>query len=177
MTLSAGMSVHWADFSDVLFRFYLKKTGDEELAQDLRQEALVKMLEHFDKVNEEEKRSAWMWSIAHNLLKDHWRKSSKKDEAQQASQDDIEQYLEMAVDCLHKLIASLPDKYREALTLTDLKGMKQAEVAKHLGISVSGAKSRVQRGRSMLKEKLRDCCDFELNQHRQWKNDKWMDCG
>jgi len=39
--------------------------------------------------------------------------------------------------------------------------MPQKEVARHLGISLSGAKSRVQRGRDKLRQRLLDCCDIE----------------
>ena len=57
----------------------------------------------------------------------------------------------------------LPEKYRQALMLTEFRGMKQTELAEQLGISLSGAKSRVQRGREMLRESLLDCCHFEFD--------------
>ena len=59
------------------------------------------------------------------------------------------------------MIAELPDAYREAVELYELKGVSQQEIADRLGISLSGAKSRVQRGRKKLKSLLSDCCSFE----------------
>lgn len=55
------------------------------------------------------------------------------------------------------------DPYREAIVLTELEGLTQKELAERLGISVSGAKSRVQRGREQLMEALLDCCKFEFD--------------
>ena len=69
--------------------------------------------------------------------------------------------------CLEPMIQELPDKYRHAIQLSELENKTQQEVAEQEGISLSGAKSRVQRGRALLKDILEDCCQFELNQQNQ----------
>ena len=61
------------------------------------------------------------------------------------------------------MVESLPDDYRQALLLTEYEGLTQRELAERLGLSVSGAKSRVQRAREKLKEMLLDCCHFEFD--------------
>jgi RNA polymerase sigma-70 factor (ECF subfamily) len=61
------------------------------------------------------------------------------------------------------MIYSLPERYREALILTEFDGLTQKELAERVGISLSGAKSRVQRGREMLKGMLHECCRFEFD--------------
>jgi RNA polymerase sigma-70 factor (ECF subfamily) len=63
------------------------------------------------------------------------------------------------------MIERLPDHYRQAVMLSEIEGLKQREVAIKQGISLSGAKSRVQRGRKMLKEMLMAGCHFEFD-HR-----------
>jgi len=55
---------------------------------------------------------------------------------------------------LKKILQTLPFKYREALEMAELENISQLEIANRLGISYSGVKSRVQRARQMLKEKL-----------------------
>jgi RNA polymerase sigma-70 factor, ECF subfamily len=60
-------------------------------------------------------------------------------------------------------VEMLPSRYREALTLTELQGITQKEAAAMLGISVSGMKSRVQRGREQLREALEACCTIALD--------------
>jgi RNA polymerase sigma-70 factor (ECF subfamily) len=57
----------------------------------------------------------------------------------------------------------LPTPSREALVLTDLDGITQAAAATALGLSISGMKSRVQRGRRQLKQVLVQCCEVELD--------------
>jgi RNA polymerase sigma-70 factor, ECF subfamily len=63
------------------------------------------------------------------------------------------------------MIQQLPEHYREAVILSELQGLTQKEVAKVQGTSLSGAKSRVQRGRALLKNMLDDCCRLEFD-HR-----------
>ncbi len=62
------------------------------------------------------------------------------------------------------MLDSLPSHYAEALRLAEIEGLTQAEVARRLGLSLPGAKSRIQRGRKMLAETLLTCCHFELDQ-------------
>lgn len=60
-------------------------------------------------------------------------------------------------------VVTLPPSYREALTLTELEGLSQRQAADMLGLSVSGMKSRVQRGRQHLREALEDCCQIAFD--------------
>jgi len=66
---------------------------------------------------------------------------------------------------LREMVESLPEKYRQALLLVEFEGLSQIKLAKKLGISVSGAKSRVQRGRRMIKDALMRCCHFEFDKY------------
>ena len=65
--------------------------------------------------------------------------------------------------CLAPLARRLPETYREALVMTEFEGVTQVDAARALGLSVSGMKSRVQRGREQLKAMLLDCCEVELD--------------
>jgi RNA polymerase sigma-70 factor (ECF subfamily) len=60
-------------------------------------------------------------------------------------------------------VAALPSPYREAITLTELEGRTQREAAEILGISLSGMKSRVQRGRAKLRAMLEACCEVAVD--------------
>jgi len=64
---------------------------------------------------------------------------------------------------LDPMMALLPEEDREALRLSDLHGLSQKDLASRLGISVTGAKSRVQRARRRLKEAVLDCCHLEMD--------------
>ena len=63
-------------------------------------------------------------------------------------------------NCMLPMIQSLPEKYRDAVMMAEVDGLTQKEIAGKLGISISGAKSRVQRGRAIMKGMLLDCCRF-----------------
>ncbi len=63
------------------------------------------------------------------------------------------------------MITQLPDKYRRVVYQSEIEGITQKAVAENEGISVSGAKSRVQRGRAILKGMLYECCEFKINKH------------
>ncbi|MEO1451622.1 MAG: sigma factor-like helix-turn-helix DNA-binding protein, partial [Bacteroidota bacterium] len=62
-------------------------------------------------------------------------------------------------------LKQLPPKYQEALTATALEGVSQKELAEQLGISYSGAKSRVQRGKEKLKSLILACCKTETDRY------------
>jgi RNA polymerase sigma-70 factor (ECF subfamily) len=65
--------------------------------------------------------------------------------------------------CLRPMVERLPPPYREAVALVDLAGVPQTEAAAREGLSVSGMKSRVQRGRRALKDVLVECCPVHLD--------------
>jgi RNA polymerase sigma-70 factor (ECF subfamily) len=67
--------------------------------------------------------------------------------------------------CILPMIESLPDHYREILMLSEIEGLSHKEVAIQKGLSLPGVKSRVRRGRAMIKKLLMDCCRFEFD-HR-----------
>lgn len=70
---------------------------------------------------------------------------------------------EEIASCLKPMINKMPERYKQAVTLTEIKGLTQKDMAEKLGLSISGAKSRVQRGRDKLKEMLLECCHFEFD--------------
>ena len=84
---------------------------------------------------------------------------------------------------MEPLVKRLPEQYSEAVALTDLGGLTQKDAATRMGLSLSGMKSRVQRGRSKLKTLLLDCCRVELDRRRgvagyeQGEGSNCGDCG
>lgn len=65
--------------------------------------------------------------------------------------------------CLTAMVGRLAEPYRSAIELTSIQGLTQSDAAKHAGISLSGMKSRVQRGREQLRRMLVDCCVVALD--------------
>ena len=152
-----------SELYDKLRAFILRRVqGDESLADDLVQEVFLKMQLHLQQLEDEQKVQAWLFRMARNVVADHFRKVQKRRDSAAAPpvEDEPEpQLTSQLASWLPFAIAALPEKYREAIRLTEIEGYSQKELAARLGISYSGAKSRVQRGRQMLKQVITDCCE------------------
>jgi len=115
-----------------------------------------------------ERLSAWVYQIARNVIRDYYRSQSGSTVALADGELEEDQKRETActgqtVPGMNELIRQLPEKYQEAVQLSEIEGLTQQEVADRLGISLSGAKSRIQRGRALLKNVLDQCCAFEFD--------------
>jgi RNA polymerase sigma-70 factor (ECF subfamily) len=110
---------------------------------------------------------SWIYRIARNLIIDSYRARRPTVElpADLPGESDVPEIdAESALaGSLKETIDQLPARYREALLLTEYGGLSQVELAKRLGISVSGAKSRVQRARERLRDLILQCCHVELD--------------
>lgn len=139
--------------------------------EDVTQEALLRLYRGARALNEERALEAWMYRIAQSAVIDHRRRAAGRPEpvdpelaAEIAAEPEEEPRAdESLARCLDVLVSRVPEGYREALELTDLGGMTQAQAAARLGLSTSGMKSRVQRGRAMLRVEVDRCCRVALD--------------
>jgi RNA polymerase sigma-70 factor (ECF subfamily) len=138
-----------------LRNFVQRRVKDRAIAEDIVQEVFVKMYTRIGQLKEHEKITAWMYQITRNAITDHFRSKSKAilrtDIDWQSERQDLN---DCVIACLGDMLTTLPEKYRQALELAELDNLSQIELAKRLQISYSGAKSRVQRARQMLKQKM-----------------------
>jgi RNA polymerase sigma-70 factor (ECF subfamily) len=157
----------WDRFSDQLRLFIYRRVTDRQDAEDLLQDVFLKIHSHIDSLHSEERLAPWVYQIARNTITDYYRNRKPTVELPdtlQAEQEEIEQDpISRLAFGVKGMIESLPEIYQQPLILSEIYGVKQAEVADHLGLSVSGAKSRIQRGKAMLKQSLLDCCHFEFD--------------
>ncbi|MCM2315666.1 MAG: RNA polymerase sigma factor SigZ [Thermoanaerobaculia bacterium] len=162
----------WRRFSTRLAGFLRSRLPDQALADDVLQEVFVKVHAGIHTLRDDERMQPWLYQIARNAIADHFRARPgivPTDGIEAAAGVAVE---EPAREAEQKLAASLlvfiddlPERYREAIRLTEIDGLTQAELATRLGISLSGAKSRVQRGREKLKDLLLDCCHVEVDRN------------
>jgi RNA polymerase sigma-70 factor, ECF subfamily len=132
---------------------------------DVLQDIFLRAQRALPELRDAERFGAWMYRIARSAIAESHRQRSRHpivaDDAEPAAATEGAgpTALETEVAAyLVPLINRLPSPYREALTLTELEGITQQAAADALGISVSGAKSRVQRGREKLRDLLEECC-------------------
>lgn len=154
--------VIWIKYNEDVYRFILSRVKNEQLANDLLQEVFIKI--HLKKENLEDEKllKPWVLSIARNTVTDHFRKIKFSESSEPVETGTEENPEHSPEDCLVPIIKNLPKKYREAVMLSDIQGKKQAEVAQELKISLSGAKSRVQRARKLIQQGYVDCCNYKL---------------
>ncbi|PRP95130.1 sigma-70 family RNA polymerase sigma factor [Enhygromyxa salina] len=159
-------SAQWRRLDQVVHRFLRPRIADEQLRADLVQDVLLRMHERREQLRTEDRLDAWAYRIARNVLVDHYRRARPSEplpelaESPPEANSDAPQVLG---SWLRSQIDKLPAQYREALELTELRGLSQREAAVALGLPYSTLKSRVQRGRERLHADLLACCAVELD--------------
>jgi RNA polymerase sigma-70 factor (ECF subfamily) len=149
--------------------FIRKRIANEQDVEEITQNVLVKIFNGANTLKNNNSINAWIYQITRNEIIDFYRKNSMPvefvglyEELVEVDNEEQNSNKEMA-GCLKAMIENLPDKYKEAVILTEFKHLTQKELGEALGLSVSGAKSRVQRARKILKEMLVSCCSLEFD--------------
>lgn len=153
----------WQEYKTRLRGYIAKRVREHDAVDDILQEVFVKTHTSLHTVKSPGSIAAWLFRIAANAIADHYRSLRPWHELpDELAAPELERdYAAELATCLQPLIADLPEIYQSALILSELEGLPQKEVATRLGVSLSGAKSRVQRGREKLRQRLLDCCDIE----------------
>jgi RNA polymerase sigma-70 factor (ECF subfamily) len=147
-------------------RFIHKRVPDPHVASDLAQDVMLKIYRSLKAAPEDERLASWVLKIARNTVIDYYRSRPPG-----ASSDRIDNVVDDADEpdntkalaaCLRPMAERLPARYRQAVLLSEFEGLTQQAVAERAGITLSGAKSRVQRGREMLKAMLLECCRVQV---------------
>lgn len=153
-----------------LLNFVRRRVRDADIAKDIVQEVFSKVHAKLYTLSHTERLPSWLYQITRNAIIDYYRTHKQGEELPEDLAEDKDPdggVLSELEACLQPMIQNLPQTYREAIQLSELEGLPLKQVAERQGVSLSGAKSRVQRGRAKLKEMLFACCEFELNHHGQ----------
>jgi RNA polymerase sigma-70 factor (ECF subfamily) len=159
----------WEAFHAPLLQFIRKRVPDDATAEDLLQEVFLKIHQHLETLKDIKKLESWMYQLTRNVIIDSYRSTRA------TTTLDVPEVLRLPAalpdddvvselfPCVQTMMRSLPEHDRQALVLTEYQGLTQKELAERLGLSFSGAKSRVQRARERLKQMLLECCHFEVD--------------
>ncbi|TKJ27704.1 MAG: RNA polymerase sigma factor SigZ [Chloroflexi bacterium B3_Chlor] len=165
--MTVALESVWDQFSDRLRSFIRARVADEETAEDILQEAFLRIHAKMGTLRDMGKLESWIYQITRNAIIDHYRSHRATRELpdtlglwEDAYEEDL--VTRLASD-VREMVEALPEPYREAFVLTSYEGLSQKELAKRLGLSYSGAKSRVQRARERVKDMLMTCCHFEFD--------------
>ncbi len=160
----------WDQTHQRICRFVCSRVSNDQDAEDILQDVFLRIYHQLNTVHEDRRLESWMYQIARNRIIDHYRSRRQWVELSETlaeDEDAAEETMEDLLSSLRQAIASLPESYREALVQADLQGIAQQDLAVKLGISLPGAKSRVQRARQKVKEAILRCFDFEFDPRGQ----------
>lgn len=169
-TCQTDLSQHtWQTLESKLRPFIARRVRHQADVDDILQDVFVRVLRGLPTLRNRERFGPWVYQIARSTIIDHYRASGRAptrvteleleaelEEPENPVASEVAEYARIFLDLL-------PSPYREALTLTELEGLTQKEAAEQLGISHSGMKSRVQRGREKLRTELEQCCKITLD--------------
>jgi RNA polymerase sigma-70 factor (ECF subfamily) len=165
--------VPWQDVAGRLRPFVARRVAAGDV-DDVVQDVFVRMQRGLPDLRDEERFAAWMYQVARSAIADHGRARARHpvaagevDDAGDAApeiDDDSDRAVARALaGCVSVFVARLPSPYREAVTLVELEGLTIRDAAELAGVSVSGMKSRVQRGRAQLRAMFERCCDIAVD--------------
>ena len=161
----------WSQFHDRLLRFIESRVSDHDIAEDLLQDVFIKIHNNIDSLKNKTTVGSWVYQITRNTIVDHYRsKKSHTDIKENHLLNDDKPENEARseiIDDMKDMILELPEKYKQALILTEYDGLRQTQLAQYLNLSPSGARSRVQRARQMLRDNLMRCCHFVFDRYNQ----------
>jgi len=158
----------WRELSSRLRQFVQSRIKSTADADDVLQSVFLNIHSKLDTLCKEDRIESWVFQITRNTIADHFRKKRAVQLDSETAIEDSDHTVPGNVtaelsECLVKMIDSLPGDQRRALSMYELEGLSQKDIANRVSISLSGTKSRIQRGRKSLKEMLKACCEFEFD--------------
>ncbi len=167
--IHSDMRCAYRDLEARLRPFVARRMSTPDDVDDVVQDVFLRMHRSLPELRDEQRFGPWVYQVARSAIAEHRRARARHplvsgEPAKPAPEHDDDRAVEQElVTYMAPFVAQLPSPYREALTLTELEGLTQKAAADMLGVSLSGLKSRVQRGRERLRALLDDCCEIALD--------------
>lgn len=142
------------------------RLGDAAAADDLLQDVFVKAMRAGRDFCVLDQPRAWLFQVARNALVDHLRRHRSHEPLPEDlpwQPSDPPPAVDALADCVERVLGQLAPADADILRRCDLEGQTQAEYARAHGLSVPGAKSRLQRARARLRERLTQMCGVRLD--------------
>lgn len=160
----------YTQFHTELLRYVKSKVRSPEDAEDILQNVFIKITSGVGNLSEDVKLKSWLFTVTRNTIIDYYRVHSNKknvttseeiqEDIPELDGDDSTKGLDQ---CIGSMISLLPDEYREIIIESEIKGVKQKDLAERYGIAYPSMRSKVQRGRERLKQLFHNCCHISTD--------------
>jgi RNA polymerase sigma-70 factor, ECF subfamily len=156
-----------------LVHFIARKTGDRDRAEDLVQEAFIRVTRHLHRFDQGKKFSTWIYTICSNLAKNelrnrsrsplvlfqklttHWDLSHRPLQFEDAGARPDDQYRKRYLEeIVEQTVAVLPEHHQLVFRLRELEGKSYEEIAEITGVNLGTVKSRLHRARTSFAERI-----------------------
>jgi RNA polymerase sigma-70 factor (ECF subfamily) len=156
---------------DVLYNYALRMTSNPDDAKDLVQETFLKAYRFWDKYEKGTNIRAWLFRIMKNSYINRYRKETKEPETvdyndiqnfyhtiryESSDPNDLQEKIfgGLLEDDVAHALESLPEDFRTVVILCDIEGLSYEEIAEFVNCPIGTVRSRLHRGRHMLRAKL-----------------------
>lgn len=158
----------WHKFHQQLLAFIISKVTDKACAEDILQDVFIKVIKSIQQLQDDEKLQSWLYQICRHSIIDYYRNKPMPANNEildsLIAEDENHQQQAQLSRCILTLINQLPDDMSQILVDSELEQNKQKDIAQKYRLTLPATKSRIQRGRILLKKKLMACCEFEFNE-------------
>ena len=154
------------EFAGRLRAFIRKRVSDPNDAEDIAQDVFLKVFRARGTLRDARKQEAWLYQTARGAIIDYYRRRRPSEEIPASLAAEVHEFDEVGERLrrsVRRFLATLPPHYRKPLELAEFQGKPVAAIARELSLSETAVKSRLTRGRAMLREKLLQCCRFEFD--------------
>jgi RNA polymerase sigma-70 factor (ECF subfamily) len=176
----------YKQFHQELLGYLKSKIRSKEDAEDILQNVFIKVSSNVDKLEEKIKLKSWLFTITRNAVIDYYRVNAKKRTVSGEIDEDVfasdePDHTKGLDQCMSSMINLLPDEYRDIIIDSEIKEIKQKDLASKYGMPYPSMRSRIQRGRERLKQLFYNCCHIETDQlgnvlHAQGRTDANGSC-
>lgn len=158
------------NYRNNLARFIQSRVKDPVESEELLSEVMMKIYKNCEKIEGIRNTEAWLITIARNTINDYFRehqKTGRGELKEETVEEDDPNLIQSLSACVPSLLNKLPPKYAQPLIQHEMEGISQKDLAVQYNMSESGLKSRVQRGRKMLKSLFTEYCGHLLEEQEE----------
>lgn len=163
----------WRELEAKLRPYVSRRVASSSDVDDVVQDVFLRLHRSVSELRDGERFGGWVYRIAEHAVADHLRRRARHPVARgvvdqlvaevPTADPSVEGLEADLAECVALFVSRLASPYREAVTLTELGGLTQKDGAEMLGMSLSGMKSRVQRGRAHIRRMFEECCEISVD--------------